>query len=49
MVARVLTGDKVYLTEFTDLFDVFQQQLNELKVAFDAIISYAPTDEQTLE
>jgi hypothetical protein len=47
MAARVLTGDKVYLNEFTGLLELLEDQLIQTRDAFDAIMAYAPSDEQT--
>jgi hypothetical protein len=47
MGARILTGDKVYLNEFTGLLDLLESQLAQTRSAFDAIMAYAPSDEQT--
>jgi hypothetical protein len=47
MGARILTGNKVYLNEFTGLLDLLESQLTQTGAAFDAIMAYAPSDEQT--
>jgi hypothetical protein len=47
MGARILTGDKVYLSEFTVLLDLLESQLAQTRDAFEAISAYVPSDEQT--
>jgi hypothetical protein len=44
--ARLLTGDKVYFSEFTGLLDLLENKINEVRNVLDTIVSYVPSDAQ---